>query len=319
MWEAALRQLGEDWVVAVEAEKHETIRAMVAQQHELPHAPVARMFRRSDGKLVAYAGDVHTLFSEGARPVKELLSLCPANALHLFLVATPSGDITTRLRGELGWCGTSGVLVHTGCVLESLLRHHMPSSAILAVVSEHDARLRDRRVFEQYLQDVMRADVVYLDTGDSDLVRCKRAWTSPFGTPAGAELPESHDRLETGWTPIGKVIGHAVDVIGPGLTEALLQSMRASRGVTRVSVPPRISCKVPVRFRCHFEDITSISQVASENSLWVFAGEPLALDDACADGRLDLSSVVLRALALPDAEVGRMSTACRFYISGTTV
>ena len=64
VWEHALKRLGEDWVVGVESEVNDTIRAIVAKMHGLPQSPSTNMYRKPDGKLVAYPGDALTLFAD---------------------------------------------------------------------------------------------------------------------------------------------------------------------------------------------------------------------------------------------------------------
>ncbi len=312
VWEHALKRLGEDWVVGVESEVNDTIRAIVAKMHGLPQSPSTNMYRKPDGKLVAYPGDALTLFADGGRPLKQLLRRCPFNALHLVLQATPSCDLRrTRFKGEFGWCGPRSVLLHSGLVLQELLRHHAPDTALVVAVGEHAAELADQPLFANYLADVTQGEVSYLDTGQIDLLASQRAWVSPFGFASKLEVPAAHSGVQSGWVPCGVVLAHAADIVGPDLGETLVGLLRDTNGVSRVVAPTRVHDEIPTRYRCIFHSSPSLIEFASAESEWQFAGQTVLLASHAPVS--DLGAVVLRAFSSPTPQRSWWAVPARRY------
>ncbi len=293
IWEPALRLLGENWVVAVEAEADAATRAIVATHYGLPLVPSANMYRKSDGRLVAYPGDLHTLLCDGGRPVKRLLKHCPANALHLLIQAAPSGDLCRRLQGEIGFCGSRGVLVHCGFFLHELLREHVPDTALVVAVHEFPADLRQRPLFAKYVSDLVGGDLTYVDTGDEDLVSCQRAWVSPFGAASVAHNKAAHSALDVGWVPLGTIIKDAIDVVSSDLGADLRSALQDSPLVRSVGIPYRIGAAVPDRFRCQLHWPEEDQQTAQRSSGIMFAGHDVPLRGRQVRSADDLSILLI--------------------------
>ena len=174
---------------------------LLQREYNVPIKDREKMWR-VQGTTWKICRDVAELTARGGRVIKQVLRMCPRQAVHLYFGTPLCHQISAlQFRGILGWTGRTSNTIHECALHIRTIMWHMKRPSLCLPFIETSGSIRSNPMHIEYLQDILALRTSIRSTGNYCLTQRVRMWAGPYD-PAPQELP-SVDSIQGILEPVG--------------------------------------------------------------------------------------------------------------------